>query len=67
LGTAFQFLIGRLKTQFTQELLSDPNSFQFLIGRLKTLERWGWKTPVLPFQFLIGRLKTELQAFLSRP
>ena len=54
----FQFLIGRLGTQVSQNLLVVRQRFQFLIGRLGTLivrEKGGlggW------FQFLIGRLGT---------
>ena len=55
---AFQFLIGRLKTQKSCLSFLFTKKFQFLIGRLKTqcykLQRYHR----LMFQFLIGRLKT---------
>ena len=36
LGLLFQFLIGRLKTSYTQRTYDVEELFQFLIGRLKT-------------------------------
>ncbi len=56
----FQFLIGRLKTMFSETQYQLLFMFQFLIGRLKTTPFSRCKCVNIEFQFLIGRLKTDI-------
>ncbi len=56
--STFQFLIGRLGTEFYAQKIIVDKEFQFLIGRLGTRSDASYCREGLPFQFLIGRLGT---------
>jgi len=57
----FQFLIGSLKTNRTDNVLvGHKMEFQFLIGSLKTQLLIDSGYILQTFQFLIGSLKTAL-------
>ena len=61
-GNLFQFLIGKLKTEFTKVCSIIVLKFQFLIGKLKTDDAPDATTGIAEFQFLIGKLKTKSDA-----
>jgi len=56
----FQFLIGRLRTDYGAGRVSVSPAFQFLIGRLRTYYGAPCRIREKEFQFLIGRLRTIL-------
>mgnify|MGYP001089886987 CR=1 FL=1 len=66
--SAFQFLIGQLKTDEQKWVLKLDIRFQFLIGQLKTVNLLEKAARGYLFQFLIGQLKTfhfyNVQLFL---